>query len=135
MENVSNESHVGVFGFATTFDVLGQSAKFDAIVPYVALSAEGLVFGERRERDVTGLGDPAFRFSMNFVGAPALTAEEFGNYRQDFILGASLRIGVPLGQYDDDRLVNIGSNRWSLKPEIGILRKRSGHGHSRSHPR
>ena len=72
-----------------------------------------------RERFVTGFGDPAFRFSMNFVGAPALTAAEFKDYRQDLILGASLRIIVPLGQYDDTKLVNIGSNRWSLKPEIG----------------
>ena len=56
---------------------------------------------------------------MNFIGAPALTAAEFKDYRQNLILGASLRIIVPLGQYDDTKLVNIGSNRWSLKPEIG----------------
>ena len=72
-----------------------------------------------RERFVTGFGDPAFRFSMNFIGAPALTAAEFKDYRQDFIFGASLRVAIPLGQYDDTRLVNIGSNRWSVKTEIG----------------
>jgi hypothetical protein len=120
VEDVRNESHVGGFAFATTFEVFGQSAKFDTVVPYAALSAEGLVFGEPRVRDVTGLGDPAFRFSMNFIGAPALTAEEFASYHQDFILGASLRVGVPLGHYDDDRLVNIGSNRWSFRPEVGF---------------
>ena len=57
---------------------------------------------------------------MNFIGAPALTAAEFKDYRQDFILGASLRLTAPLGQYDSDKLVNIGTNRWSLKPEIGF---------------
>ena len=57
---------------------------------------------------------------MNFIGAPALTAAEFKNYRQDFILGASLRVIAPLGQYDADKLVNIGTNRWSFKPEIGF---------------
>ena len=57
---------------------------------------------------------------MNFIGAPALTAAEFKNYRQDFILGASLRVIAPLGQYDSDKLVNIGTNRWSFKPEIGF---------------
>jgi hypothetical protein len=120
VENVRNESHFGLFALATTLDVAGQSAKVDVVVPYASLLAEGLVFGQPHERHVTGFGDPAFRFSMNFIGAPALTAEEFADYRQDVIVGASLRVGVPLGQYDDDRLVNIGSNRWSLKPEIGI---------------
>src|SRR5688572_17344815 len=120
LDNVSNESHVGVMAYATTLNVLGQSAKFDVIVPYASLSAKGLVFGLPRERHVTGFADPAFRFSMNFLGAPALTAAEFKDYRQDFILGASFRVIAPLGQYDNDKLVNIGTNRWSFKPELGF---------------
>jgi Putative MetA-pathway of phenol degradation len=70
--------------------------------------------------DVDGFADPAFRLSMNFVGAPALTAAEFKNYRQDLIFGMSLRVTAPLGQYDAEKLVNIGTNRWSFKPEIGL---------------
>jgi len=120
LDNVSNNTHVGVFAYATTLNVLGKSAKFDVIVPYVSLAAKGLVFGLPRERYVTGFADPAFRFSMNFIGAPALTVSEFKDYRQDFILGASLRVTAPLGQYNYDKLVNIGTNRWSFKPEIGL---------------
>jgi hypothetical protein len=120
LDNVSNESHVGVFGFATTFRAFGQSGKFDFIVPYASLAAKGLVFDVPRARYVNGFADPAFRFSVNFIGAPALTAAEFKDYRQDFILGASLRVTAPLGQYDSEKLVNIGTNRWSFKPEIGF---------------
>src|SRR4030095_2527735 len=119
LDNVTNDAHVGVVAFARSLGVFGKSAKFDILVPYGSLFARGLAFGILRERFVTGFGDAAFRFSMNFVGAPALTAAEFKDYRQDLILGASLRIIVPLGQYDDTKLVNFGSNRWSLKPEIG----------------
>ncbi len=120
LENVSNDSHVGVFGYATTFRAFSQSGKFDIVVPFASLFAKGLVSGLPRERAVNGFADPAFRVSVNFIGAPALTAAEFKNYRQDFILGASLRVTAPLGQYDSDKLVNIGTNRWSFKPEIGF---------------
>ena len=120
VENVSISSDVGFLAYATTLDVLGNSAKFDIILPGASVLAEGLVFGHPHVREVSGLGDPAVRFSMNFIGAPALTAAEFASYKQDLIVGASLRIGIPLGQYDDDRLVNIGSHRWSFKPEFGI---------------
>lgn len=57
---------------------------------------------------------------MNFIGAPALTVPEFKDYKQDFIFGASLRIGAPMGQYDSDKLINIGVNRWSFRPELGF---------------
>ena len=120
LENVSNEAHIGVFAYATTLNVLGKSAKFDMIVSYTSLAAEGLVFGQPHARFVNGFADPAFRFSMIFIGAPALTVAQFKDYKQDFILGGSLRITAPLGQYDEDKLVNIGTNRWSFKPEIGL---------------
>jgi hypothetical protein len=120
VENVSIASHVGVLGGATVLNILGQSAKLELIIPYVSLGAKGEVFGKPHARYIDGFSDPLFRFSMNFIGAPALTAAEFSKYRQNFILGGSIRIGVPLGQYDDNRLVNVGSNRWSLKPEIGF---------------
>ena len=120
LENVSNQSHIGVLGFATTFGAFGQSGQFGLIVPYASLAAKGLVSGLPHARYVDGFADTAFRLSMNFVGAPALTAAEFKNYRQDFIFGMSLRVTAPLSQYDGEKLVNIGTNRWSLKPEIGF---------------
>ena len=69
---------------------------------------------------MSGFGDPLFRFSMNFYGAPALSLKEFANYRQDLIVGASLQVTAPLGQYDNSKLLNLGNNRWSFKPELGI---------------
>ena len=67
-----------------------------------------------------GVADPKIRLSVNLYGAPALTLKEFKDYEQDVIVGASLQVSVPWGQYDDSRLVNIGTNRWSIKPEVGV---------------
>ena len=40
--------------------------------------------------------------------------------QQDLIVGVSLQVSVPTGQYDPSKLVNIGTNRWSFKPEVGV---------------
>ena len=69
---------------------------------------------------VSGLNDPLFRFSVNFYGAPALSMPGFVKYQQDLIIGASVQVSAPLGQYDPDKLVNLGNNRWFVKPDIGI---------------
>jgi hypothetical protein len=114
------ETHAAILGYARALDLWGLSGKFAMIVPFADASGSALQAGELRERDVSGLADPRFRLSVNFYGAPALRLEEFRSYEQDLIIGATLEVAVPLGQYDADKLVNIGANRWSVKPEIGI---------------
>ena len=109
-----------VLGYVRSLDVWGNSAKFDVILPYSQFSGHAQVSGQFKLREMTGLNDPRFRFSMNFYGAPALSLKEFAGYRQDLIVGASLQVQAPLGQYDDSKLVNLGNNRWSFKPELGI---------------
>lgn len=120
LENSDVESHVGFLGYARAFDVWGMSGKFDMEVPYAWTSGSAELNGQLQERSVSGLSDPRFRFAVNFFGAPALSLEEFADYEQDWIMGASLQVSPPLGQYDPDKLVNIGTNRWTIKPELGI---------------
>lgn len=112
--------HTGVLAYARTLDVWGKSGKFDVIVPLSDLSGTATVEGQARERDVSGFNDPLFRLSVNFFGAPALSVREFADYRQDVIVGASVQLSAPLGQYDGTKLVNLGSNRWFIKPDVGI---------------
>jgi hypothetical protein len=112
--------HTGVLAYARTLDVWGKSGKIDVILPYSDLSGSATVAGQPVERNVSGLNDPRLRFSVNFYGAPALSLEEFTNYQQDLIIGSSIQVSAPLGQYDADKLVNLGNNRWFVKPDIGI---------------
>lgn len=113
-------SNTGLLAYVRSFDFAGQSAKFDVIVPASSFAARGFVDGQPREREMAGLGDPRFRVSVNLIGAPALSAKDFANYKQDLIVGVSLQVSAPLGQYDDSKLLNLGNNRWSFKPELGI---------------
>ncbi len=63
---------------------------------------------------------PEAAFLPHLYGAPALSLKEFASYQQDLIVGASVQVSIPSGQYDADKLVNIGSNRGFIKPELGL---------------
>ena len=105
--------HTELLAYARTLDVWGKSGKFDVILPYSQLSGTAMLDGQPQERQVSGLNDPRFRFSVNFYGAPALSMQEFASYRQDLLIGASIQVSAPVGQYDSSKVVNIGTNRWS----------------------
>jgi hypothetical protein len=120
VENPSLRTGNAVLGYARVVELWGQSAKVDVIIPYTWLSGDAIYAGAPVERVVDGAGDMAFRLSANLHGAPAMNLREFAAYEQDIIVGASLRVVAPTGQYDNTRIVNIGGNRWSFKPEIGV---------------
>lgn len=120
LTNAQLDIHTPYMAYARAFDAWGKSAKFDVALGGGCLDGTAEVNGVPASRDVCGLVDPTARVSVNFYGAPALEAKDFAAYRQDLIVGASLQVQAPLGQYDPSRLVNLGSNRWSLRPEIGV---------------
>jgi Putative MetA-pathway of phenol degradation len=109
-----------ILAYGRVLDLWGKSAKLNVIVPYGGLTGTAQYAGQARERDVSGFADPLFKLSVNLYGAPALSLKEFAGYEQDLIVGASLRVTAPLGQYDDTKAVNIGTNRWSFEPEVGV---------------
>jgi hypothetical protein len=118
--NAHFDTSTEVAAYGRTLDFFGKSAKFDAIFAYTALSGSALSGNDTITRDIHGIADPLFRLSVNFIGAPAMNLKDYASYQQDLIVGASLQVSAPLGQYDSKRLVNLGSNRWSFKPEIGV---------------
>ena len=108
-----------VLAYARTLDLWGASGKFDAILPIAKLSGSALYQGAPVNREVVGVQDPLFRLSVGLFGAPAMKMAQFRSFRQDFVVGASLQVSVPLGQYDSTKLVNL-ANRWYFKPELGV---------------
>jgi hypothetical protein len=120
IQDADAKMDIGLLGYVRSFAIADKSAKAGVLLPYGWMDANGTVDGVYAERKVSGLADPSFLLSVNFVGAPALTLDEYRRYRQDTIIGATLKVTAPLGQYDDDRLLNLGTHRWSFEPEIGI---------------
>jgi hypothetical protein len=120
LQNANVQVHSAILAYARALDVGGKSGKVDLVVPFAWASGTAEMAGQPREREVSGLVDPRLRFSVNLYGAPALSLQEFTSYQQDLIVGASLQVSAPLGQYDASKLLNLGTNRWFIKPELGI---------------
>lgn len=109
-----------VLAYARSLNLWGDTGKIDAVVPYGWASGDATYADQPGHREVDGFGDPTVRLTWNFVGAPALTLSEYRGHRTDWIVGASFRVQMPLGQYDDTKILNLGAHRWSFKPELGI---------------
>jgi hypothetical protein len=99
--------------------VFGRSANAAATLAYGVGTFEGTVLGAETSAYRSGLLDAVFRFSVNMKGAPAMSLDEMRQWRQKSLLGVSLKLVAPTGQYDPTKLINLGGNRWAFKPELG----------------
>jgi Putative MetA-pathway of phenol degradation len=106
--------------YSRIIDCWGQSGSLALVLPYAWVSASGDVLEQARSVDRAGFDDLAMRLNVNLYGAPALTPAQFQSYHQDIIIGVSLVVTAPSGQYIASKLVNIGTNRWSFKPQLGV---------------
>ena len=120
LKNPNLQIDTAILAYARVYKFYGQSAKFDIIVPSHNLYGTAMKDGSEVSRDITGLGDTKARLSFNILGAEALSLKEFSSYKQDIIIGVSIQATMPTGQYDASRLINLSTNRWALKPGIGI---------------
>ena len=109
-------------GYYHSFGLLGRQSSLAFGVPYVWGTANALVIGVSRRAYRSGIADPRIRFAYILFGGPALSPQEFKTHHSKTVIGTSLTVSVPLGQYDPNLLVNVGTNRWAFKPEIGISR-------------
>jgi hypothetical protein len=124
IQEASAELHQGVVGYVRTVDIFGLSGRVGAALPYVMGRWEGIVSDTFATVSREGIADPRFFFSVGLIGAPALSGADFVRYRERTVVGASLQIIVPLGQYDPEKLINLGSNRWAFKPRLGVSHTR-----------
>ena len=100
-------------------NVFGQSGRISLLLPYAQLSGTGSLGPQNVNASAEGLSDPVVKISANLYGAPALSLEEFNNYKQDLIIGTSLAASIPWGQYNSEQMLNVGANRSLIQPAIG----------------
>jgi hypothetical protein len=112
-----------IFTFYHSLNFFGRSANITASLPYGVGNFRGTVSGAEAHAYRSGLLDSVYRFSVNLKGGPAMSLDRFQKWRQKMLIGASLKIVAPTGQYDGTKLVNWGTNRWAFKPEVGYSQR------------
>jgi hypothetical protein len=114
---------VSVFSAYHSFNFFGRTASFLVSLPYGVGNFHGTVIGAEASAYRSGLFPATLRLSVNLKGGPSMNVEDFSRWRQKTILGASLKVVPPTGQYDPTKLINYGVNRWAFKPEVGYSRR------------
>ncbi|MRX68755.1 Putative MetA-pathway of phenol degradation [Flavobacterium resistens] len=117
------QSHNIAASYIRTFGLANKLARIQVSLPFTFMDGSALVAGDLVTGSRTGFADTKVRFGINLLGSPALDKSEFRAFQQKTILGVSLVTSIPTGRYYDDKRVNIGTNRWGIKPEIGISKR------------
>src|SRR5215469_9413475 len=100
------------------FGLFGHTAWVAPGIPLAVLN--GSILGTKVNGSVSGAGDTSYEFGMLLIGGRALTPEEFTDYKTTTTVGVSLIMTAPTGLYRPDKVLNLGADRWSFKPEIGV---------------
>jgi hypothetical protein len=118
--------NIPVFSYYHSLTFFGRSANIVASLPYAVGNFDGKVSSVSQSVYRSGLTDSVFRFSVNLMGGPAMSLGEIRKWRQKSLLGVSIKLVAPTGQYDPTKLVNLSGNHWGFKPELGYS-GRQGH--------
>ena len=120
LTDVNAKVYIGALAFGGTFSLFGRTASAGVGVPYAWAKVSGRIGEDARSVERAGLADTRVRFAVNLLGGRAMALPEFMRRKPSTTLGTSLVVSIPTGQYFEDKLVNIGTNRWAFKPEIGV---------------
>lgn len=129
IEDGELDVHTGVFRYIHAFELLERTMRVDLIQGYKQSRWQGLLNGQSATASRTGWTDTVLRLSTYLVGAPPLKGEEFKEYRKsvagsETIVGTGIAVHLPTGHYLEDKLLNLGSNRFTIRPQLGVVHTR-----------
>jgi len=128
LEDVEMDLDIWALKYIHSFESFGKSSRIDITQSYQEGHWDGLLSGAPAETTRYGPGDTLVRYAINLYGAPPLKNDDYVGYRRsrdiETIVGAGLAIRLPTGDYDEDRLINLGQNRFVIRPQFGIQHNR-----------
>jgi hypothetical protein len=113
--------NLSILSYYHSLGLFGRSANVVASLPYAVGNFQGILASDEQHLYRSGLTDSVYRFAVNLKGGPAMPVQQFVKWKQKVLLGASLKVVAPTGQYDPTKLVNRGANRWAFKPDFWLF--------------
>lgn len=124
-EDVTLKVNFFILQYVQPFKLGNKLARLDVLIPYSKARWDGLLAGIPATATRNGFADPRLRFSLNLIGPNAIGTKEMMEYMSSHpvntIVGVSFAITFPLGQYFEDKLLNLGHNRFIFRPQIGMV--------------
>ena len=120
VDNATGTIHSLNAAYSRSIALFGMAGRADVAVPIVTGNWQGEVDESMQSTSRTGIGDPVLRYALFITGAPAQTTDEFAGFQPKTIVGLTMRVHLPLGQYETSKIINLGSNRWVFSPQIGV---------------
>ena len=123
IEGADSKVNTAVLAYMQTLNLWGRTSNLLLELPYSWGTTKGFLDDNPASRDFSDFGDLGFTLNVNLRGAPSMTREDFLALRANPhpILGASLKVVAPTGHYDSDRLINVGTNRWAIRAQLGSI--------------
>jgi hypothetical protein len=121
VEDADSTINSGILAYTQTLDLFGRTSNILFNLPYSKGTADGQLLGEPVKTDFGAFGDLGATLNVNLKGAPTMNREEFLAFRANpqTIIGTSLKVVFPTGDYSSDRYINVGSNRWAARLKLG----------------
>jgi len=124
LEDVEMELQTWAGKYIRTFELFEKSARIDLTQGYQKGRWTGLLDGAPASTSRSGWTDTFLRLAVNLYGALPLRRKEFVAYRSgvkdETIVGMGLVVRLPTGEYMEDKLINLGQNRFAFRPQLGI---------------
>lgn len=117
--------HTWAAKYIRTFSLFGKTSRLDFLQAFQNGRWTGRLDGVPETVTRRGWADTIVRFAVNLVGAPPLDKKAYAAYRKtvdhETIIGAGVSVQLPTGEYMDDKLINLGTNRYTFRPQVGLV--------------
>jgi Putative MetA-pathway of phenol degradation len=109
--------HMTLFNRASLFavNVGGGSVGVDVDTSFIPSDflPPGVTPGSTFSQSASGYIDPSVQLDVNLFGTSSLVGTaDLLNYEPTWTIDAAVMLALPVGEYDGDKLVNMGLNRW-----------------------
>jgi hypothetical protein len=129
IKNARVELETALVGYIRSFALFDKTARFELRQAFQDGMWSGNIGGVATHAERHGMNDTVARVAVNLIGGPPLSGNAFVEHRarvrEETILGAAVAVSLPTGQYDPDKLINLGSNRFSFRPQLGLQHRQN----------